>query len=464
MINTYFENETLEQVLLNQNFDKVFQLNYKNKPYSSIIKKSELTNWTTLTMMSNDELEQLVKQNKRTIITLVGSIVLLIIGVVILFNRFAFSPFNYLEESMKNIANGDLRVINFKVTSKELSKLKLGFEGMVNDLQNLVFSIGNSNGKLISVATDIEQFAKHATQTVNDTKAVAIEIDCHADIQQNDMVHVSNSFSMLNQEVEEINKASSNMVEAVDVLMNQSILGKQIVKKLEAAANDNKYVVAGIKNDMSILAHEIDQIEDILLTINAVAKQTNLLALNASIEAARAGDAGKGFAVVALNIRELSDGINMQTTGIKEIISKVHNQRSIVELQVDKSLEISMINQNLAKETGETYANMSKEIEQIDQTIDSVNRAIAKVANNHDEIASIIEAVEERTYESKQNSIRLSSQSLEQIRTIDSLRNEAFLLQIQADDLSKQIKRFAVANFSIENSKDETNDAQQFIS
>jgi len=40
----------------------------------------------------------------------------------------------------------------------------------------------------------------------------------------------------------------------------------------------------------------MDNVNQLLAEISAIADQTNLLALNAAIEAARAGEAGRGFA------------------------------------------------------------------------------------------------------------------------------------------------------------------------
>jgi len=74
---------------------------------------------------------------------------------------------------------------------------------------------------------------------------------------------------------------------------------------------------------MKQLEGDFKSVQDLLRTIDAVAKQTNLLALNATIEAARAGDAGKGFAVVASEVKELSRNAAKVNSEIQETISKV---------------------------------------------------------------------------------------------------------------------------------------------
>jgi len=54
------------------------------------------------------------------------------------------------------------------------------------------------------------------------------------------------------------------------------------------------------------LQKNLDEINDLLLSIAQIGRQTNMLALNAAIEAARAGESGRGFAVVAAEVQDLA--------------------------------------------------------------------------------------------------------------------------------------------------------------
>lgn len=57
---------------------------------------------------------------------------------------------------------------------------------------------------------------------------------------------------------------------------------------------------------MAQLQRDNDHIEQVMRTLQQIAKKSNILALNAGIEAARAGDAGKGFHVVAKEMKSFA--------------------------------------------------------------------------------------------------------------------------------------------------------------
>jgi methyl-accepting chemotaxis protein len=71
------------------------------------------------------------------------------------------------------------------------------------------------------------------------------------------------------------------------------------------------------------LSQTADQIGNVVQLISDIASQTNLLALNATIEAARAGDAGKGFAVVASEVKSLANETAKATADISSQIEDI---------------------------------------------------------------------------------------------------------------------------------------------
>jgi len=91
---------------------------------------------------------------------------------------------------------------------------------------------------------------------------------------------------------------------------------------------------------------QMDDVNQLLGEISAVANQTNLLALNAAIEAARAGEAGRGFAVVADEVRALSTNSNILNDKIRSVVEKsksnIAKAKEIVGEIAGKDMSVAM--------------------------------------------------------------------------------------------------------------------------
>ena len=86
--------------------------------------------------------------------------------------------------------------------------------------------------------------------------------------------------------------------------------------------------------DASILLSELkagnQQMNQVIKSMQEIAKQTNLLSLNSAIEAARAGEAGRGFSVVADEIKILSIRSFESTKESAKIIENIQTKANEV--------------------------------------------------------------------------------------------------------------------------------------
>jgi methyl-accepting chemotaxis protein len=115
---------------------------------------------------------------------------------------------------------------------------------------------------------------------------------------------------------EQVKSVSSHTLDA-------SKEGRLAVKNTIESMERIKEQVGGIAENILLLSTQMNQIGEIIHSVDELASQSNLLALNAAVEAARAGEQGKGFSVVALEVRSLAEQSKKATAQITQILEKI---------------------------------------------------------------------------------------------------------------------------------------------
>jgi len=139
-----------------------------------------------------------------------------------------------------------------------------------------------------------------------------------------------------------------------------------------AAAEASGEVVGRAISAMADIEQSAERIGQIIGAIDEIAFQTNLLALNAGIEAARAGDSGRGFAVVAQEVRALAQRSADAAREIKTLVTTTKSQ-------VDAGVQM----------VGRTQDSIGSIVRQVTD----INAAIASVASQTSDNASVLDAV-----------------------------------------------------------------------
>ncbi len=146
-------------------------------------------------------------------------------------------------------------------------------------------------------------------------------------------------------------------------------IGRQVAHSNEVAgravglAGETREVVRGLAESAGRIGKVVDVIGDI-------AARTNLLALNASIEAARAGEAGKGFAIVAGEVKSLATQTARSTAEITEQVQAI---------------------QDVSRKAGQAIGEVSSTIDEIGAIASTIAAAVEQQTAATHEIARNVE-------------------------------------------------------------------------
>ena len=241
----------------------------------------------------------------------------------------------------------------------------------VNDL------VDNQTGILSGIQEQSSQVAA-ASEELSST---AEEITGSARASSQRVEQVSNSAQEVNNVVQDV----ANNISEVSSSASQST----------QATKDGMETVHQAAERINSLKNSSARVDEIMETIENIAKQTDLLALNAAIEAANAGEHGKGFAVVADEVRKLAEQTSTATNQVNSIVSELREQSdsSVEAMQGVESKMGEVL--NMIENTDQTANQIAAAAEELAATMSETTDNMGEITDNVEQVASSVTQVEQ---------------------------------------------------------------------
>lgn len=260
-------------------------------------------------------------------------------------------------------------------------------------ISSLDLSLKHYSDALQQISGSVSDATKGIHAASGETSAVAQSVSAQHEELTNNIIGIS--------------EESSGVYQKID-------LGQKELTEIKDLSAETIKSSEEMQKDMHQLTSVFEQMNEVIVGINAISAQTNLLALNASIEAARAGEAGKGFAVVAEEIKTLAGQTQKLTADMGMFVSDIESASS-------KSM-------GSAEQTVVFLENVTGKISHVWGLNEDNRQHLEKIMNNISTLASVSEEI-------SSSMIELESRAAEINHQCGILSQDAEKLDIQGQGI-----------------------------
>ena len=272
-------------------------------------------------------------------------------------------PLSEINSTMTGLSAGDTRVdIPFTAKSDEVGEMArsvqvfkdnaVAKQRMETQKQQVTKSVRETTVELAGLTQSVRAATAEQVTASSSMSAAAEELTVSID-----------------QVAENAGRALTMTHETVAAVKEGEVAVKEAITVMEETAK----LVFHAAERVDELGRQSTQIQDIVTTIQGIAKQTDLLALNASIESARAGEAGRGFSVVADEVCSLAEKTTTSAHDISDILTRIREQMEQVSADVGSA-------SSKAKESAARSRGVEEALTRIDDRSGQVAVAMEDIA------------------------------------------------------------------------------------
>ncbi|NQZ92662.1 MAG: methyl-accepting chemotaxis protein [Moritella sp.] len=278
-----------------------------------------------------------------------------------------------MHQATRRIANGDLTSrLGFHVGRDEFGVIGYELDRSMDTISELVESVKTSTVTFHRTTTAFEKDTRDSEDQVNQQYA---SVDSVATAME-EMSATAKEIAGLGLQASQQADNETSKIRLSNERVRDAIV---MVTKLSEHTNAASVSVVSLNE-------KVTEIDNVIITINAISEQTNLLALNAAIEAARAGEQGRGFAVVADEVRTLAGRTQQATVEIRDMLDKLQAETQGISKITAETLEQANKSRDIITEIGADVNDIAESA----QSVMDVSTQIATAAEQQTSVVNNI--------------------------------------------------------------------------
>ncbi|WP_102347696.1 methyl-accepting chemotaxis protein [Bacillus sp. Marseille-P3661] len=443
---------TSNTVTLNnsRNIDKV-AANYNLEKTIKTFKSMQ-TNLNALVEINKNgavqaSLESNTAMKTSQVIIIIGMIAGIILGgaLVYLLNRAISKPLVRVTNTIKEVANGNLKVDDIEIKSHdEIGELATSVNTMKTELSKMITNMIVASQSVKSQSDDLTNAANELKLGAEQVASAIQQITSDAEEQATSSTNAAVTVSNFNNRIIETSENGLVLKQKAETVYNESLNGKQLMdQSVDQMKKINEIMLLSMEKVLE-LDKSNQNINQLVKVIRDIAEQTNLLALNAAIEAARAGEHGRGFAVVANEVKKLAEQVANSIKEITTITETIKMEsRSVVE-----SLELGTVTTKAGNEfivnTGSTFDSIIEEVNAMVSLVYSVSDHLEQTKIDSDEINQFTQEMSSISEETAASTEQTSASIQQQASTTESIADSSKALSELSGELFNTVKKFKV--------------------